>query len=495
MAEDGPIAGMNVQAGSDSGTGGALRLMQLACLVLVAIKAAHLALAGVFMDEAYYWMWGQHPALSYYDHPPLNAWLLALSSALLGPGLPGLRLPVALTFVADIAAFYFISRRIAGNGWPAHFWPTLLLFLTMPVFTMVSNYALPDHVLVATALWAIYFFFRFFQDRAAGAAGQDRDLMLGALFLGLAGLSKYNAAFLGLGIVLYVLWRDRALLGQWRLWLAGTLALALQGPVVMWNLTQRFASWNYILDDRHQGVGTLFGGVLPFFLALLIVVSPFVLWPMLRFAIARSAAPGLGFARASFVLSTLSIVGLSGVTLTLFHWNILAYLAAVPFLALYMRPRWLLALQGLWGGALAAALFVNYAIMPITDVAGWRDQATAWSYGWPDVAQAVAAARSEHGAGFVAAADYTTASLLGFAMGDADVVSLAARRDQFDYWFDAAAHAGQDAILYGDSWKPIPEAIRRQFDTVAEIARFEVAAGRPLNTQIVYLARGFRPGS
>ena len=30
---------------------------------------------GVFpiADEAYYWMWGQHPALSYFDHPPLQA--------------------------------------------------------------------------------------------------------------------------------------------------------------------------------------------------------------------------------------------------------------------------------------------------------------------------------------------------------------------------------------------------------------------------------------
>jgi hypothetical protein len=23
-------------------------------------------------DEAYYWLWGQHMALSYFDHPPLR---------------------------------------------------------------------------------------------------------------------------------------------------------------------------------------------------------------------------------------------------------------------------------------------------------------------------------------------------------------------------------------------------------------------------------------
>ncbi len=29
-------------------------------------------------DEAYYWLWGQHPGLSYYDHPPLQAWIQGL---------------------------------------------------------------------------------------------------------------------------------------------------------------------------------------------------------------------------------------------------------------------------------------------------------------------------------------------------------------------------------------------------------------------------------
>src|SRR6185369_7918298 len=151
---------------------------------------------------------------------PLNAWLLALSSAVFGWNMFALRLPVALSFLADILAIYLISRRLAGDRWRDHFWVTLLLFLATPMFWLVSGLALPDHLLLAMCLLAMAYFLRFFMDRAEGQRGSDRDLYLGALFMGLAGLSKYNAAFLALGVGLYVLAAHRSFLREPRLWFA-----------------------------------------------------------------------------------------------------------------------------------------------------------------------------------------------------------------------------------------------------------------------------------
>ncbi len=475
-------------------SGRALRVVQAACALLVALKVAHLALAGVFMDEAYYWMWGQHPALSYYDHPPLNAWLLGLSGAVFGWTGFALRLPVALTLLADILALWLLSRRIAGAHWQGHFWLTLLLFLATPLFWMITNFGLPDHVLLSALLFALYFFHGFFAARARGEAGATRDLVAGALALGLAGLAKYNAAFLGIGVGLFIVLWDRALLRQGRLYAAALIALALQFPVIVWNLTEGFASWEFILSGRHRGLSASLDGVIGFGFAVVVFISPFLFWPIGKFALSRQVAAGMGFARTTFFVSSAAIVALAFVTTTLFHWNLAAYVAMLPFLVLYMRPRWLIVAQGLWGAGLAAALFVNYAIVPITDVDGWRDEATAWSYGWSEVADAARAAQAAHGAGFVAATDYTTASLLGFAMRDREVTSLSGRRDQYDFWFDAAAHAGEDAILYADRWRGLPARIRGQFASVTEIAAFPVEPmGRRVNVQRLYLARGFRP--
>lgn len=472
----------------------ALRIIQALVSALIVLHLAHLVFSGVFMDEAYYWMWGQHPALSYYDHPGLNAWLLGLSGALFGWDRFALKLPVALAFFADIYVIYLFARRMAGAAWQPQFWLTLLLFLVTPIYWMVTIVAIPDHLLLTLCLFAIYFFFRFFSDRAAGLPGASRDLYLATLMLGLAGLAKYNAAFLGIGVAAFVLIADRRLLREPRLYLAALLSVALQAPTIIWNFTEHFASWEFQLHDRHAGLRDIGEGMVPLLLGILVFISPFLFWPIGRFVLARTTAvPGMGFARTSFIISTVSIVTIAFSTFTLFHWNLVAYAAMLPFLAFYMRPRFLLALQALYGTAFAIAIFVNYSIVPLSDIRGWADEATAWSYDWDQVAAAVEQAKADNHAGFVATPDYTTASLLGFAMRDSDVTSLSAHTEAFDYWFDSAAHAGQDAILFADRWRPL-RGLPHHFASVEKLADIPlVLGGRQIDTRHLYLAKGYIP--
>jgi hypothetical protein len=319
--------------------------------------------------------------------------------------------------------------------------------------------------------------------------------MLAAICLGVAGLAKYNAAFLGLGVALFVLLYDRAVLRQPRLYLAAVLALAIQLPVIVWNATQRFASYGFILEGRHAGISLLLDGIFPLVLGIGVFVSPFLLWPMGLFLFSkRPAMPGIGFARATFALSSVAIVGLAFVTVTLFHWNIAAYAVALPFLARFMRPWLLVPLQALWGLTFAVLMFMIYVTHPLIGVNNWRDLSVTWAQDWTPIAEAVRAARAEHEIGFVAAPTYMTASSLGFALTDKDVTSLAAKREQFDYWFDTAAHAGEDAILYGDTFQPVTSELTAQFESVTPIVTVPVVAGgQTINQQTIYLAKGFKP--
>jgi hypothetical protein len=160
-----------------------------------------------------------------------------------------------------------------------------------------------------------------------------------------------------------------------------------------------------------------------------------------------------------------------------------------------MGQRWLSWAHTAYGVAFLTFMLVNYSFVPLTDVQGWRDEATAWIYGWEQTAAAVDAAGAEHGADFVATADYTTASLLAFALGEKDeVTSLNSRRDQFDYWFDPVAHAGEDAILLGDTWRPLTGEVQALFSEVVPLAELPViAGGREVNRHRIYLGRGFKP--
>jgi 4-amino-4-deoxy-L-arabinose transferase-like glycosyltransferase len=474
--------------------GTSLRIVQALAVALVVFHLVHLALSGVFMDESYYWMWGQHPSLSYYDHPGLNAWLLGLSSAVFGWNVLALRLPVALAFLADILALYLFARRISGETWQAHFWPSLLLFCVTPIYWMVTIVAIPDHLLLTGCLFSIYFLFRFFEDRSKSESGASRDLYLGALFMGLGGLAKYNAAFLAVGLALFVLLYDRKLLREGRLYVATVLTVLLQLPTLLWNATENFATFEFIFRGRHTGLRASFDGMYPLALGILVFISPILFWPIAKFAFSRNVIPGMGFARSGFFVSTACIVAVAFTTATLFHWNLVAYAAMLPFLAVYMRPRWLLGLQAIYGMAFAIAVFINYSIVPITDVDGWKDEASAWSYGWSDVAAAAEQAKVDNKAGFIAATDYTTASLLGFATKDRDVVSLSPKTDAYDFWFDAKSHAGQDAILYGDRWRPLNGAVTRLFKEVTELGSYPVVVhGRTLDLKRIYLAKSFTP--
>jgi 4-amino-4-deoxy-L-arabinose transferase-like glycosyltransferase len=44
----------------------------------LAIKIVLAILIPLSLDESYYWVWGQNPQLSYYDHPPMVGWLFFL---------------------------------------------------------------------------------------------------------------------------------------------------------------------------------------------------------------------------------------------------------------------------------------------------------------------------------------------------------------------------------------------------------------------------------
>jgi 4-amino-4-deoxy-L-arabinose transferase-like glycosyltransferase len=463
--------------------------------LLLAGKLVLLIASGPFMDEAYYWMWGQHPALSYFDHPPLNAWLQGAAGALLGWNRLALRIVVVLALAADIFVLWLLARRLAPEHWREHFWLTLVLFLATPIFFATTAVALPDHLLVLGVLTASYFFVSFLERWRDAPGASWRDLYLGALFLGLAALAKYNAAFLGLGVALFILLspRYRPLLGKPQLYLAAAISLLLQAPVLLWNMQEGWASFGFILGGRHAGLSASSVGVIGWLMGVVLFLSPFLLLPIADFLLRPGSVAGR-LARTAFLLSTLAILGISFFTATLFHWNLVAYLVALPFLVFHFRWRWLYWAQIAYGALFIGFTLINYAVVPLTDVQAIRDEASAWVYGWEETAAAVEAARAAHGAGFVATPDYTTAALLGFAMADRDVTSLSPKTDQFDFWFDAPAHAGENAILLGDDWRPLGGDVASQFEEVTPLEEIAVGRfGKPLDTHRIYLGKGFRP--
>lgn len=466
------------------------RTLRVAALVLLAAKLVMLLVAHPFMDETYYFMWGHHPALSYFDHPSLVGWTEGLSGAVFGWTILGLRLPVLMTLIGDIFLLDLLSRR-RGDDWRGWFWGSVVLSLAIPILFGLTSVALPDHLLVFFSLATVYAVERWQADIKV-----RRWLYLAGLAIGLATLSKYTGALLGLGLLLYIIVtpRLRPALRSPHPYLAALLAIALQVPVVIWNAQHDWASFGFIVGGRH-GVASpaSFSGVSGYLLGALVVLSPFILVPMFRFALGRNDEHGFG--RVVFWLSSLGFLVASLFANILIHWNIVAYAAVLPYLAGRLRSRWLAGAQIAYGTLAIALAAVNYTLVPLTALTSHADQTSGWSYGWDDIAAAVREAEASESVGFVAATDYALASPLGFALADAGVVSLSAKRDAYDDWFDPAAHQGQTAIIVADQWRPLDSVLAAQFGEVDTVKSLDIVRfGKPVDHYTIYLARNYAPG-
>jgi hypothetical protein len=272
------------------------------------------------------------------------------------------------------------------------------------------------------------------------------------------------------------------------------LAVVVQAPVLAWNVMHDFASFQFITGGRMVIRDPMsFRGLIGYLLGILAMLSPFLVWPSFRFALARGGTAGV--ARAVFWVSTLGFLAASFRTNILVHWNLIAYIAALPFLAPYLRSKVLLIGHMAFGVFIIVVAGVNYGVVPIgVFVNPYADQTSSWSHGWDEVAVRVEAAKAGRDVGFVATPSYETAGPLGYALHDKEVTSLAGRMDAFDDWFDATAHAGQAALILGDRWRGLGDDVRAHFEQVDEIDRFEVfRAGRAIDEYVIYYATGYRP--
>src|SRR5262245_43801128 len=102
--------------------------------------AARLAVAlgtDITFDEAYYWTWSRSLEWSYFDHPPLVAWLirlLGLRGAALGCG------------AAAVALVYGFAADLRGR--PEAGWRAAALWSVLPASVLPGVFATPDSPLM-----------------------------------------------------------------------------------------------------------------------------------------------------------------------------------------------------------------------------------------------------------------------------------------------------------------------------------------------------------
>ena len=411
--------------------------------LLAVLFALHFAIGagvGLSVDEAHYLLYAAHPALSYFDHPPLVGWvqwpLLQLTSATVV-----LRLIPGLLYLATAALVYRLAARLQGAGANrAGLWAVVALALA-PLLHVLGIGLLPDTLLMffsAALMWQTLTL-----TQAAQAQRVGPWLVLGVL-LGLAGLSKYTAVLLAVAVGLCLLsvhgW---GLLRNRGLWAAAALALAMVLPVLVWNAQNQWISFAY---QAQHGSGNAWAGVhvLRFVLLQLLAYGPLLLWGALGWLYTRVRNTRVTV--VFFLIPFGVLAAMAGGGTSLPHWSAPAWVALAPFAgvglarAVHSSGRWLVAglgaLQALACAALLALMLsagqplfaVGAGVLPV------GANPFADLHGWAAAGQRASVLAQQHRLGSVAVQNWTLASRLGWYARPLPVHVLDERFDQFDLW-------------------------------------------------------------
>jgi dolichol-phosphate mannosyltransferase len=470
-------------------------------LYAVLLRLVYMRTLNLIPEEAYYWNYAQHLDYGYLDHPPMTAWLIALTEWIFGKSEFAVR-SGALALWAVTAAFMFNYARNLFSQTAA--FVTLMLVAGLPFLFAIGFLMMPDAPL--TAAWAGSLFFA---ERALLAERKTAWIGLGAA-LGLGMLSKYSIALLGLPILLFMALDPRSRAWFLKPWpyLAVILALILFSPVIAWNAAHEWASFAFQSTRRVEGA---FRFSLPMLIAsILALITPIGMISAHRIlkpkALAREHLAALLQDRRWLFISLFTLAPLSVfATFSIFHavklnWTGPLWLAVLPAIAKLIATKSVapvfgkLSFHGGWRQTLATVLVIfggglHYMAIGLPGVsyrggAHMRDFPVAWR----ELGQQVERIRQDaRGPGdqspLLAGLDkYFIASELAFYIpGNAGAEHSAGRglfqidaadggseksgSLMYDYWFPAEKQTGRTIVMVSFN--------AAQLETPAVISRFK----------------------
>jgi 4-amino-4-deoxy-L-arabinose transferase-like glycosyltransferase len=497
----------------------ALTLLVLASGLLRLACAAGL---GPGNDEAYHYLFTVHPALSYYDHPPMLALVEGLGTFLGGVSPLGLRLGFVLLFAGST----LLMARLAGRSFGLRAGAIAAVVLNASGYfgLAAGTFALPDGPLV--------FFWLLTLDRlvvALESRGRTGPWVAVGVAWGGAMLSKYHAVFLPAGATIYLLVEPAA-----RVWLrrpgpyvAVLVGLIVFSPVLVWNATHGWASFAFQggravseMMFRPQGVvAALVGQALylfPWVWVPLAVVAWRAVCESVRAAHARlaqqagSSEDGNTLNAPLFLLSQALLpvsvfLAVSCVRPVLPHWSLVGYL---PLMAL-LGKAWAERLgpttlrRRLAVLAVVPLLVVSVAIVQVRyglfqkgthGRLGWlpvsRDPSVDL-YGWDEVARELRRRGLVGQSGtFLFTSKWFHSGQLGFALrGEVPVLCYSPLNPHgFAYWSQPEDWVGRDGVLVVVNHNSVePAAFDRWFARIEPLGEFAVRrAGNPVRQVRLY---------
>ena len=402
------------------------------------------------VDEAHYALYAKHLAWSYFDHPPLVGWIqwpiVALTSS---EGI--IRLIPELLWIISTLLVYQVTLEIhhfmlgRNTGYLTTALPAanlcglmaVLAIIAAPLPHVLAIGLLPDTLLTPLSLGLMLMALRWIRKDHFTIA----DWVITGLLLGLAGLSKYTAAFTAFALLtVFLASPKKTWITKAGFWVAAVIALTVISPVLYWNWIHDWISFKYQI--AHGSGGTWAWRRVAAFIGIQIACfGPLMLLGVYIFLknCLHSQKMVLIALLSFFFIPFMIFASLSGGG-SLPHWTTPAWFCLAPFAGIGLAKAWAiqrrLAIRILLiGQILICLLGFGFVLAGGINTTAVKSNPIADLYGWKLAGQKAAQLAQASKVNAIAVQNWTLGSRAAWYASPLPTFILDQRQDQFDLWF------------------------------------------------------------
>lgn len=202
-------------------------------LTLFVLKAIYLYFLNLPLsyDEAYYWDWSRFLDLGYYNKPPMIAWIIRVSTEILGNNEFAVRFPALILTTLTLFLSYLLAYKYFNKT------NALLLLLTLsfvPILTVYSFIITIDPPLIFFWTLSLIFFLKYLKNP------DYKNSIFTGIFIGLGLLTKQTmVSFLFISAIYLLIFKRTLFLKKETLFLFLIIFL-IYFPNLYWNYTNQF---------------------------------------------------------------------------------------------------------------------------------------------------------------------------------------------------------------------------------------------------------------
>lgn len=367
---------------------------------------------GLMPQDAYYSYYADHLAWSYFDHPPMVAYMIKCMVTLFGKQVIVLKLGNLFVTLLTTYYFYNLSRRLISKDKVRS---ALILLMSTFMISILGGVTTPDVPLLFFWTLALIWLHKSFNEKGV------LNWAVAGFFIGMAINSKYTAIFLVVGVLMFLLISEshrRFLFSSHLLLLVTTIGLTIF-PVVWWNYLHDWVSFSFqgpvrvtqMLDLKfrpHLTLGML--GLQCFLLLPCLFVA--LLWAFYRngheFFRGHYIPPNIMFLMSFSMPLFLFFLFVSPIYWIKLNWVMPAYITAIMLASIYMSSKWIQ-----YQVYVSTIIHLLFAIQIIFYPINVRSDDTWW--GWVELASSVDDLMVDYPDHFIFSADgYKTSAVLSF---------------------------------------------------------------------------------